>query len=186
MDRRPSRLVRLTGAGLLVLALSACQAPRPDVTFYGNRTAVDTGYTLWCSPSEDRTRFECETPEGADGTARLGLRPGQGVQINVPDAIGEQPWLVAFVYRSTPDGEEQTGRSAVLTDHQLSYSLNPIDPGDQLLRVEVQSGLQIGPQTDPNAPAGSAIEIAATHTWVLTIDPLPEAAEDIEGSPNLN
>ncbi|GAA2006556.1 DUF2771 family protein [Nakamurella flavida] len=170
MDRRsPSRLLRLTGAAALVLALSACQAPRPDVTFYGNRTAVESGYTLWCSPNQDRTQFECDQPHGPDGEARLSLRPGQSVQINVPDAIAEQPWLATFVYR-TADGEQLQGRSEVLDDHDLSYTLTPIESGDQLLRVEVVTGFEVGPQTtaDPNS---TGFDIGATRSWVLTVDP---------------
>lgn len=151
----------LAVAVLPVLALTAaCQAPRPDVTFFGNGTAVDTEPTRWCPiDAEALTIGDCQETAGAD-LPRLSLQPGQAVQINVPEAVAAQPWSVYFRYL-TPNGELADGRTAVFTEKRLAYTLRPLDAGDQLTVVEVQSGFV------PTAQD----EFAATQNWQLLIDP---------------
>lgn len=154
------------------LLVSGCEAPRPEVTFYGNKTAVATEPVLFCVIDDAAAVVEC--PPDADGRtgprARLALGTGGGVQINVGDDIGSTPWQVYFQFVQS-DGQTGQGRSPVLTDGRLSYTLVPFQPSDQLLRVEVQSGLTFVPgQT-------SGVDIAATRSWLLEVDPLSTAPE---------
>lgn len=159
-----SRAVRHRWLGLALVPVlaftAACQAPRPDVTFFGNSTSVDTSPTRWCPiDAEALTIGTCEeTPTGE--LPRLALQPGQSVQINVPTRIAEQPWGVYFRYL-TPNGELADGRTAVFSDHRLAYTLRPLDAGDQLTVVEVQSGFV------PTAQD----EFQATQVWQLLVDP---------------
>src|SRR5664279_4850229 len=62
------------------VVLAGCEAPRPDVTFFGNRTAVQTGPTRWCEVDEAALTVAC-TQAGVEDVSRLSLRPGQQVQI---------------------------------------------------------------------------------------------------------
>jgi len=152
-------------AGVL---LAGCQAPRPDVTFFGNRTAVQTGPTRWCEVDEAALTVAC-TQAGVEDVSRLSLRPGQQVQINVPDAVGSTPWAVYFRYLDAK-GELADGRSAVFTDGRLAYTLQTLDPQDQLTYVEVQSTFVLVP-----GQLGG-VDFAATRAWLLLIDPLPGPA----------
>lgn len=161
-DRGAARRRRWLGLTIVpVLALTAaCQAPRPDVTFYGNGASADTEPTKWCPiDTAALTIGDCEEA-ATDEIPRLQLQPGQSVQINVPTKIAEQPWGVYFRYL-TPDGELADGRTSIFDDRRLAYTLRPLDAGDQLTVVEVQSGFV------PTAQD----EFQATQVWQLLIDP---------------
>ena len=167
LTRRRWGLVAAVVAGSLLLA--GCEAPRPDVTFYGNSTAVETGPTRWCDVDVTAQQVNCvETAE--QDVERLSLRPGQSVQINVPSAIGDTPWAVYFRYRDA-GGELQDGRSEIFTDGQLAYTLRTFDEQDQLVYVEVQSGFILMGGED------SAVDFAATQSWLLLIDPEKPSSE---------
>ena len=63
--RRPARLATLTGLlAAAALLLSSCTVPRPVVTFYGNRTAVDVEPELWCQV--DTTALTVSCPPSPD------------------------------------------------------------------------------------------------------------------------
>jgi len=149
-------------AGIL---LAGCEAPRPDVTFFGNRTAVQTAPTRWCEVDEGARTVSCADADVAD-VSRLSLRPGQQVQINVPGAIGSTPWAVYFRYLDAK-GKLADGRSEVFTDGQLAYTLQTLTPQDQLTYVEVQSAFILVPGEQ------GGVDFAATRGWLLLIDPLP-------------
>jgi hypothetical protein len=168
--RRRWRTVVAVAAGCVLLA--ACEAPRPDVTFYGNRNAVETPPTRWCEVDASAQSISCtDTPEAE--TARLSLRPGQPVQINVPGAVGENPWGVYFRYRNAA-GELADGRTEIFTDGQLAYTLRPFTEDDQLVYVEVQTGyvLMGGEQ--------SGVDFAVTRSWLLLVDPEQKSDAAVE------
>jgi hypothetical protein len=166
--RRPRRWLVLVGGVGLTLALTACTAPLPDVTFYGNRAAVSSGPTRWCTLDYTAQTVTCtETP--ADQAPRLSLRPGQPVQINVPSAVADQPWTVYFGYINEA-GELQTGRSEIFSDGRLAYTLHPFNETDQFVYVEVRSGFELTPGT------AGGVEYASTQGWSLRVDPAAPAA----------
>ncbi|MET0864726.1 MAG: DUF2771 family protein [Nakamurella sp.] len=170
--RHPTRhrLRLVTAAVLGCVVLSGCDAPRPDVTFYGNRTAVETGPTRWCTVDAAAEEVNCEDAAEED-IERLTVGPGKAVQINVPGDIGNVPWAVYFRYLDK-DGKLADGRSEIFTDGRLAYTLEPFDAADQLTYVEVQSGfiLMGGEQ--------SGVDFAVTRSWLLLVDPPAADAED--------
>jgi len=153
-------------AGLLMAAallLSSCTAPRPVVTFYGNRTAVEVEAELWCEVNTTALTVSC--PPGADTSkdGHLTMSPGQLLHVSVPTEVGDDPWLVVFEYLDAA-GQSRQGRTGVFTDGRLAYTLTP-PAGGQLSRVEVQSGLI------PTQDTNGATVIAASRSWVLVVTP---------------
>ena len=163
-----ARRWRWAAAVLLVgVVLAGCEAPRPDVTFFGNRSAVQTAPTHWCDVDETASTVSC-TETAVEDVPRLSLRPGQQVQINVPGAVGSTPWTVYFRYLDAK-GELADGRSEVFSDGRLAYTLQPLTPQDQLTYVEVQSAFVLVPGDQ------GGVDFAATRAWLLLVDPLPTA-----------
>jgi hypothetical protein len=163
-----ARRWRWAAAVLLVgVVLAGCEAPRPDVTFFGNRSAVQTAPTHWCDVDETASTVSC-TETAVEDVPRLSLRPGQQVQINVPGAVGSTPWTVYFRYLDAK-GELADGRSEVFSDGRLAYTLQPLTPQDQLTYVEVQSAFVLVPGDQ------GGVDFAATRAWLLLVDPLPAA-----------
>ena len=159
--RRSWRSALTVAACCLVLA--ACDAPRPDVTFSGDRTAVETGPTRWCDVDAAARSINCtDTPE--DQVQRLELPAGQPMQINVPGAVGDNPWGVYFRYRNAA-GELNDGRTEIFTDGRLAYTLRPFTATDPLVYVEVQSGYIL------MGGAQSGVDFAVTRSWLLLVDP---------------
>ena len=161
---RPSgRWIGLLGGAAMGLMLTACTAPLPEVTFYGNRTAVDTAPTRWCTLDYTAEVVNCaETPP--DQIPRLSLQPGQPVQVNVPAAVGDQPWTVYFGYLDDA-GELLTGRSEIFSDGRLAYTLRSFSDTDQLVYVEVRSGFELTPGVN------GGVAYSSTQGWSLRIDP---------------
>jgi len=151
----------LIAAGLL---LAGCTAPRPVVTFYGNRTAVTVAPELWCPADPAALTVSCPQRPDTAQDGHLRMRSGQLLQINVPGEVGSTPWVVVFEYQDAA-GEAQNGRSELIADHRLSYTLPPLGPDSQLTRVEVQAGLI------PTLDAAGGTVIAASRTWVLVVRP---------------
>jgi Protein of unknown function (DUF2771) len=155
------------------LLLTACEAPRPDVTFYGNRAAVNTAPTRWCEVDDTAQFVSCtETP--ADQLPRLTLRPGDSVQINVPSAVGDSPWA-AYVRYLDEDGELADGRTEIFTDGRLAYTVHPPSERDQLVAVEVRSDFVLTPGEQ------GAVDFAAKHSWLLLIDPAGKGTDSAAG-----
>ncbi len=150
-------------AALAALALTACEAPRPDVTFFADRTAVDTGPSRWCTPDEATLTVSC-TEMPPEEVARMVVRQGGAVQINVPEQVGGTPWQVYFRYVGT-DGELSDGRTEVFTDGRLAYTLRPFDETDQLTYVEVQSGFIL------TEGERGGVDFAATRGWLVLVEP---------------
>ena len=163
----------IAAATVCCLTLAACEAPKPDVTFYGNRTAVSTGPTRWCEVDVAAEEINCA--EAADDEiVRLDIGPGRPVQINVPEAIGGTPWAVYFRYLNNA-GELADGRTQIFTDGQLAYTLEPFGDQDQLVYVEVQSGFVL------TGGVQSGVDFAVTKSWLLLIDPLAPATPNAAG-----
>jgi len=170
--RGSRRWITLFGSAAVCLTLTACQAPLPQVTFYGDRNAVESAPTRWCAVDTTAQQVNC-TQASADQVQRLGLQAGQPVQINVPGDVGDQPWGVYFRYLDAT-GQLLDGRSEIFTDGRLAYTLHPFHDDDQLVYVEVQSGFVL------MAGATSGIDFAASQGWLLLIDPIqpsPAAAQ---------
>jgi len=151
------------------LALTACEAPQPDVTFYGNRASVETGPTTVCEVNKEAATVYCPEPVAAD-LPRLTIKRGQSVQINVPTAIAEGPWWVYFRYLDK-DGTLSDGKSATFTDGQLAFTLTPFAPEDQLVSVEVQNDFVL------TAADGGGVDFQPTRSWRLLVIPDEPAAQ---------
>ena len=146
------------------LLLSGCTAPRPSVTFFGDRAAVNVDPELWCEVDMSALTVACPPSPDAGNDGHLTIGPDRSVQIDVPSAIGDTPWLVVFEYRDAA-GRAQNGRSEVFTDDRLTYRLPGLGTGSQLTRVEVQSGLV------PTETADGSTAITASRTWALVVAP---------------
>jgi len=172
MDKTPVSSVRRWRTVLAVLAgclvLTACEAPLPDVTFYGNGSAVHTGPTTICAV--DRVQAVIECPDTATGSLpRLTLRPGDRVQINVPTEIAKSVWGVEYTYQ-TEDGAVVRGRPLTFVDGRLAASVTPPTSQDQLLTVAVRDGFLPVVGDDGNEA------IQPTRAWQLLVDPVPASA----------
>lgn len=170
-----TRRATATIAGALAATvLTGCTVPRPEVTFYGNRASTAVAPTLWCAVDSAKLTISCpDTDQSHFG--KLRLRPGDGVEISVPPQVGDTPWGVYLQYR-TPSGKVLEARSEFFTDSQLAYTLRPPQAVDQLVRVEVQSGVVPTATT-----SGKSVDFAATRTWVLQITPVPRASSSAAG-----
>ena len=161
-QRRWRWVASVLAAGLV---LAGCDAPRPDVTFFGNRTAVQTAPTHWCDVDESAATVSC-ADAGVDGRAEAVAEARAAGADQRPGAVGSTPWTVYFRYLDAK-GELADGRSEVFTDGRLAYTLQTLAPEDQLTYVEVQSAFVLVPGEQ------GGVDFAATRAWLLLIDPLP-------------
>ena len=156
----------LIAAAAIAMLATACsgadgtEAP-PEVTF------AAAGGTAVARPTQlcDVHVQNCT----ADPKAAVVLRvpPGQPVEISVPQAIGQTPWLVVFGYR-TKSGEKVNARSDLFASNErTAYTLTLPEPDDQLETVEVQqiSGTFV--------PSEDGVEFPTRGTWVLSVDDRP-------------
>ena len=155
--------MRLAGAlavfaVLLAGACSSDDGAAPEVSFAAAGSTVLARPTQLC----DVQVRDCT----ADPKAAVVLRvpPGQSVQISVPKAIGETPWLVVFGYR-TKAGEKVNARSDLFASNERqSYTLTLPTADDQLETVEVQqiSGTLVQGE--------EGVDFPTRGTWVLSVD----------------
>lgn len=139
------------------LGLTACEAPEPTITWFGNDTAVNVGPKLYCTLTANPAP-DCSQTDGPE--ARLSLNRGDPVQVNIPAEVAEQPWLLVYSYVDDPDSY----RSPVMTDgNTLSYVVRPL-AGEQLKQIDLQV-LILTAATD-GAPQYTPIQ-----AWVLVVDP---------------
>ena len=148
----------------VALSLTSCTAPHPTVTFFGDRAAVTVEPELWCDVNTTALTVTCPAPPDTANDGHLAMHANQQLQINVPGDVANAPWLVVFEYVDSA-GKAQNGRSAVITDGRLSYTLPSLGAGVQLTRVEVQSGLV------PTQAADGSTKITVPRTWVVVISP---------------
>ena len=157
MRRRTAFTILAALAALTTACTSGDDAP-PRVTFAAAGSTVVAGPTQLC----DVTVQNCK----ADPKAAVVLRvpPGQAVEISVPAAIGETPWLVVFGYRTT-SGEKVDARSDVFASNERqAYTLTLPDAGDQLETAEVQ---QLGGAL---IQGREGVDFPTRGTWVLSVD----------------
>lgn len=162
--RKPGRLLALIGVPVAVL-LAGCTAPLPDVSFYGADATVAAAPSLWCAPDADQTKVDCRVNSGDALAPHLRLARGAAVSVNVPAGVSNAPWVVLFQYKDAK-GTLQDGRGPLFASGlRQAYILHPPSSTDQLMRVEVQSGL-----TPVATDTGTGVDYAATRTWVLLVD----------------
>ena len=125
------RLRMLTGVLVLGGLLTACEPAPPEITWFGNRTAVAEGPALYCELADDLTP-NCSVTDGP--TAQLSLYPGDGVQVNIPAEVADRPWLIVVSYA---DGSSSTRTPVINDDGQtLSWTVQP--GGHPLQHLELQ------------------------------------------------
>lgn len=160
---RSVRLRWVAATAACCLLLTACDAPQPDVTFYGNRAAVATGPTTICEVDQQAATVFCPEPAVED-LPQLSLKAGQSVQINVPTAIAAGPWWVYFRYLDK-SGTLSDGKTSTFTDGRLAYTLTPFSPDDQLVSVDVQNDFLLV------AANGNGVDFQPTRSWRLLVLP---------------
>ena len=146
-------------ASVLLTACGDNPAPAPpQITFTAAGSTATARPTQLC----DVEVRSCT----ADPAAAVVLRvpPGQPLEISVPEAVGETPWLVVFGYR-TKSGEQVDARSDVFAGNERqAYTLTLPGAEDQLETVEVQ-------QIAGTVVAGQdGVEFPTRGTWVLSVD----------------
>jgi hypothetical protein len=138
-------------------ALAGCEAPPPSVTWFGNGTSVDVGPALYCTLT-NQPAPNCTETDGP--VARLTLRPGDTVQVNIPAEVAEQPWVLVFSYVN----DSASYRTPVNTDGRtLSYLIKPI-AGEQLKQVDLQVPIL-------TASPDGAPQFTPYRDWILMVDP---------------
>ncbi|MBM9466393.1 DUF2771 family protein [Nakamurella leprariae] len=189
----PTRSRRRRIAGVAALAaslavLAGCTAPHPDVTFYSNRTAVEIGPALWCNADMSQAltlEQRCGEYDGSDADrfARLEVRPGDPVQINVPTEVAEQPWSVYFRYVDA-DGQLGDGATELFDDGRLAYTLRPFADTDRFVLVAVRSGFTVVPN-DGSVTDSTGVGFVETQGWGLFMSeaPAPDPTGEADGQP---
>ena len=156
--RRVVVAVITAAAGLL--ALSACTAPVPDVTFYASGHSVAAAPVQYCD-----AEFKHCLPH-ANAPVFLTLTPGDPVQVSAPDEFRTTPWQVAARYRDG-QGKEFVACSSVFTNgSRLAYTVTP-PTGYQLVLIEVyQVSAVIGITANEQN-----VEFANSGVWSLVATP---------------
>lgn len=144
----------LAAAALLV---SSCTVPRPEITFYGNRTAVRVQAYQWC-----RDLTTCTLDRS--NVRRLTMQPNQPLQVNVPSEIADSIWRVIWTFQDVKTSKVTSGGSPYFTDKRLSFTIPPFGTGQILQTVELQ---RLIAGTDANGNVGFAV----TSSWDLIIVP---------------
>jgi len=165
-----SRAPRGVAPVLILLALvgllAACSrgASVSDVTVTAGAASVTLPAALSCISPSGGTELSCAGGENDDKAPHLAISPGTPLTIEVPQKVGDTPWVVVFTYIDA-QGQSQGDRTSVFSPGtQYSYRLTP-PSGAQLTRIEVQSLTA--------APAASGgVEFPAVGTWVLVVDPV--------------
>lgn len=160
-------LAGCSGGGSEVSAVTVTAGPvtvtLPVALSCSSSTGSAGASTTAATPSSAPRELTCSGGETDEGAPHLQLAPGTPVDVSVPKAVGDTPWVIAFAYQDKA-GAKQADRSPVFAaGQQFSYHLQP-PAGAQLTRLEVQSLIAA------QAPGGG-VEFPAVRTWVLVIDP---------------
>lgn len=162
-----ARLLRalvLIATALAVLAGCSHGSSVSQVTVTAGATTVTLPVAMSCTGPTGATALTCSGDESGSGAPHLKLAPGTPVDVAVPKAVGDTPWVIVFSYVDAA-GKKQGDRTSVFPAKQrFSYHLQP-PKGAQLTRLEVQS-LIVAP-----APDGG-VEFPAVRSWVLVVDPI--------------
>jgi hypothetical protein len=149
-----SALPRAAVAVLAVLVLSACTVRPEEITWYGNRTAVSAGPVLFCDIIAE-LRLDCSETDGTP--AHLALHRDDAVQVNVPAAVAEKPWLLVIEYA---DGSPAY-RTPIFDDGRLSYIVRP--EGKTLKQIDLQI-------LTVTADAAGRPQFTPYQAWVLAVE----------------
>lgn len=132
------------------------------VTVTAGDSVVTLPAALSCYAPPGSSEMTCAGGENDDAAPHLAVSPGAAVEVAVPAAVGDTPWVIVFT-SIDQDGTQNSDRTAVFPPKErFSYTLEP-GPGVQLTRLEVQS-LTAAPAAD------GGVEFPAIGTWVLIID----------------
>ncbi|HEX7658920.1 MAG TPA: DUF2771 family protein [Pseudonocardiaceae bacterium] len=127
------RRAALATLALLIVAgvgVTACDVPKPVVTFFSAGRTVTTLPSKYCNDN-------LTSCQNASVLARLAVPAGGPLQISVPPRVAATPWLVAFTYRQA-NGQTAQGRSALFPAGQrYAYTLTMPTGADRLETVEV-------------------------------------------------
>ena len=151
----------LTGVlAAAALIVSGCTVPRPQITVYGNRTAVRVQAYQWCIDLNSPCNLDKSNIE------RLTMQVNQPLQVNVPSEIGDSIWRVIWTFQDNRTKVITSGSSPYFTDKRLSFTIPAFGTEQILKTVEVQR-LIAGTDADGNVGFG------VTSSWDLII--LPKA-----------
>jgi hypothetical protein len=160
------RLLVLLAGGALTLSGCASAGP-PEVTFYSD------GHTVTAKPLVDCDALLRNCGKYPDAEVRLKARPGMPVQVSVPSAVGDTPWLVITQY-SDADGALKSKQQYFSRNSRLAYTATPDTPAGQVVVVEVQ---QLGAAFAADQ-AGNPIldergnpQLVARAYWSLQVQP---------------
>ncbi len=152
----------LLTAGVGLLLLSGCTAPRPNISFYGNRITISAAPVGWCEGNLKDGFTSCATTKANRVT--LGLHRGESLLVELPSDVAKLPWQVYFRYTDSAH-QLHDGLIGLRFDGAVSTVLRPFEASDQLTYAEVQV-LPV-----PIATTGGT-GIAYTRTWAVEITPL--------------
>ncbi|MFC8047617.1 DUF2771 domain-containing protein [Nocardia sp. NPDC057353] len=119
-------------AGVLALLIRDAEPKDPAVTAYAHGRTVTVAPFLYCSVRMENCRY--------GETVELEVPPGYPLQLSLPPAIAEAPWLAQLIYER-PDGEQV---DRLMTHDEfgeetlaLTLESNP-EPNLRLVGVELQ------------------------------------------------
>ncbi|WP_239020766.1 DUF2771 family protein [Nakamurella antarctica] len=152
------RIRRTLAAVFLAAAsvgLTACTPSIPSVTWYANGKAVDVGPALYCNIN---ATLEPDCPVFNGPVAKLALRPGDGVQVNIPSGLYDAPWTLVVTY-----GDESERTSITRTEKTYSYVVKP-PRGKSITQIDLQVLV-------PIAGTDGGVEYTPAQLWVLEVTP---------------
>lgn len=163
--------VRKRGLGLLLagaaLVVSGCTASGPpEVSFYADGDTVRAEPMVHC----DVLVKNCD--ESADPVS-MPVRPGKPVQLSIPKAIAETPWVVTVQYR-TPNGKVRYKHDTFTSGEQYAYTADPSGTKNQLLVVEIQqisAAYATNQQGKLSLDAAGDPQLVARGIWSLQVKP---------------
>ncbi|SFB62261.1 Protein of unknown function [Amycolatopsis marina] len=162
-----SRLAVLVSCAALTLV--GCSAPDggPEVTFFADGEAVESGPLVHC----DVLIRRCE--QGGD-PAKLRARAGRPVQISVPSEVSDAPWVVNVQYADANGEPRPVKQEFFSPGTRHAYTATGDAPGDQLLVVEVQqlgAAYAADEDVNPLLDAAGNPQLVARAVWSLQLIP---------------
>ncbi|MFC6009831.1 DUF2771 domain-containing protein [Nocardia lasii] len=124
--------VVLVTATVVAVAVSKAPAHTPKLTAYAHGTAIEVDPFVYCTV----TMTDCRYGE----TVPLTVPSGYPVQLSLPKAVSESPWLIQLIYQR-PTGE-QLDKVLSFADYPdraraLTIESKP-EPDLRLIGIEVQ------------------------------------------------
>lgn len=163
------RFRRLALTALIALVTAGCATDEPPrITVYSDGTALRLAPVQYC----DVTVRECDAAPAAKGS--LTTRPGQPVQISIPESVSETPWLVNL-QSINEDGDPLPVRQEFFSPGKtLAYTARPGKPDERLLVVEIHQLGAAYAGNDDNTPITDEFgnpQLVARGVWSLELTP---------------